>query len=332
MGFSIIDSGATRGKGHILIIEDEPSVRRVLRLLLETEGFQVSEAENGPTGLAMLQQESPDLVILDVMMPGMDGFTVCRKIRDQRRFQKLPVIFLTAKDADESRIMSLDHGANDFLTKPYNSKELVLRVRNNISTSIAQRDANPLTGLPGNNVIEMELRARLDRHQDFAMLYIDLDNFKAYNDTYSYRAGDRVLQLTVDLLEQAIDTHGNPGDFIGHIGGDDFVAITTLEKADAVCDAFKDAFDASILDHYDPEDRARGYVEVENRRYQIERFPLLSVTIALVLTDQYSIDHIAKLNDVVADLKKRGKQIPGSVIVRDQRTSAVPLPRTGSDG
>ena len=250
--FSIIDSGATRGKGHILIVEDEPSVRRVLRLLLETEGYQVSEAENGPTGLALLQQEAPDLVILDVMMPGMDGFTVCRKIREQRRFQKLPVIFLTAKDADESRIMSLDHGANDFLTKPYNSKELLLRVRNHINTSIGQRDANPLTGLPGNTVIEMELRSRLDRHQDFAMVYIDLDNFKAYNDTYSYRAGDRVLQHTVELLEQAIDNHGNKGDFLGHIGGDDFVAITTLDTADAVCNVFKNAFDATILDHYDP--------------------------------------------------------------------------------
>ena len=136
----------------------------------------------------------------------------------------------------------------------------------------------------------------------------------------------------MELLEQAIDSHGSPGDFIGHIGGDDFVAITTLDKADAVCTAFVNAFNASILDHYDPEDRARGYVEVENRRYQLERFPLLSVTVALVETDRYRIDHIAMLNDVVADLKKRGKQIPGSVIVRDQRTSATPLPRTGSDG
>ena len=97
MGFSIIDSGASDRQGHILIVEDEPSVRRVLRLQLEAEGYQVSEAENGPMGLEILQHESPDLVILDVMMPGMDGFTVCRKIREQRRFQKLPVIFLTAK-------------------------------------------------------------------------------------------------------------------------------------------------------------------------------------------------------------------------------------------
>src|SRR5262249_34821841 len=195
-----------------------------------------------------------------------------------------------------------------------------------------QRDANPLTGLPGNAAVELELKTRLDNHQDFALMYIDLDNFKAYNDTYSYRAGDRVIQLTAQLLNQIFDQHGNRGDFIGHIGGDDFVAITTIDKADMVTSTFVQVFDRVVLDHYRPEDRERGYVEVENRRFQMERFPLVSVTIALVETDRYQIDHIAMLNDIVADLKKRGKRIPGSVVVRDQRTSTTPLPRTGSDG
>jgi diguanylate cyclase (GGDEF)-like protein len=332
LGFSLIDPGTTDRSKHILIVEDDPSLRRVLRLLLETEGYRVSEAENGMTGLAILQHESPDLVILDVMMPDMDGYTVCQKIREQRRFQQMPVIFLTAKDAAESRIMSLDNGANDYMTKPYNGRELLLRVRNHVNTGRAQRDANPLTGLPGNTAIELEVRDRLDRQEDFALLYVDLDNFKAYNDTYSYRAGDRVIQLTARILTEVFQEHGNPADFIGHIGGDDFVAITTLDKADAVCEAFKAGFDGKVLEHYNPEDRARGYVEVENRRFQMERFPLVSVTIALVETDRYHIDHIAMLNDVVADLKKRGKRIPGSVVVRDQRTSAPPVTRTGSDG
>ena len=332
MGFSLIDPGTSDRAKHILIVEDDPSLRRVLRLLLEAEGYRVSEAENGPTGLGILQHESPDLVILDVMMPDMDGYTVCQKIREQRRFQQMPVIFLTAKDAAESRIMSLDTGANDYLTKPYNRHELLLRVRNHINTGRAQRDANPLTGLPGNTAIEMEVRSRLDRREEFALLYLDLDNFKAYNDTYSYRAGDRVIQLSAQLLHQVFDAHGNRDDFIGHIGGDDFVAITSLDKADVVCTTFVEEFDRAVLDHYAPEDRARGYVEVENRRYQMERFPLVSVTIALVETDRYQVEHIAMLNDIVSDLKKRGKRIPGSVIVRDQRTSASPLPRTGSDG
>jgi PleD family two-component response regulator len=332
LGFSLIDPGTSDRAKHILIVEDDPSLRRVLRMQLEAEGYRVSEAENGATGLSILQHESPDLVILDVMMPEMDGYTVCQKIREQRRFQQMPVIFLTAKDAAESRIMSLDNGANDYLTKPYNRHELLLRVRNHINTGRAQRDANPLTGLPGNAAIELEVRSRLDRREEFALLYLDLDNFKAYNDTYSYRAGDRVIQLTAQLLNNVFTTYGQPGDFIGHIGGDDFVAITSLDKADAVCEAFVQSFDRAVLDHYGPEDRARGYVEVENRRFQMERFPLVSVTIALVETDRYHIDHIAMLNDVVSDLKKRGKRIPGSVVVRDQRTSAPPVPRTGSDG
>jgi diguanylate cyclase (GGDEF)-like protein len=333
LGFSILDPGtSSRSTHHILIVEDDLSLRRVLRMQLEAAGYQVSEAENGMAGLALLQQETPDLVILDVMMPEMDGYTVCQKIREQRRFHQLPVIFLTAKDQAESRIMSLDNGANDYLTKPYDRHELLLRVRNHINLGHAQRDANPLTGLPGNVAIEMETQARLDRHQDFALLYVDLDHFKAYNDTYSYRAGDRVIQLTAGILLQTFQQFGNPGDFVGHIGGDDFVAITTPDKADAVCNAIVAAFDRKILEHYEPADLARGYVEVENRRYEMERFPLVSVTIALVETDRYHIDHIAKLNDIVTDLKKVGKRIPGSVVVRDQRASAMPEPRTGSDG
>ena len=332
LGFSLIDPGASAEPKHILVFEDDPSVRRVLRMQLEADGYRVSEAENGPIGLDLLEAETPDLIILDVMMPGMDGYTVCRKIREERRFQKLPVLFLTAKHEVESRMLSLDNGANDYLTKPYDRRELLLRVRNHINTSRAQRDSNPLTGLPGNYAIELELKTRLERSEDFALLYIDLDNLKAYNDTYSYRAGDRVIQLTAQLLNQVFDQNGNRKDFIGHIGGDDFVAITTLEKADAICNTFVSAFDCAVLDHYRPEDKARGYVEVENRRFQMERFPLVSVTIALVETDRYQIDHIAMLNDVVADLKKRGKRIPGSVVVRDQRTSAPPVPRTGSDG
>jgi PleD family two-component response regulator len=317
---------------RILVVDDDEWILRMVSTVLRNEKYEIITASDGEEGLATALTTRPDLIILDVMMPGMDGYTVCRKIREERRFQKLPVLFLTAKHEVESRMLSLDNGANDYLTKPYDRRELLLRVRNHINTSRAQRDSNPLTGLPGNYAIELELKTRLERSEDFALLYIDLDNFKAYNDTYSYRAGDRVIQLTAQLLNQVFDQNGNRKDFIGHIGGDDFVAITTLEKADAICNAFVSAFDCAVLDHYRPEDKARGYVEVENRRFQLERFPLVSVTIALVETDRYQIDHIAMLNDVVADLKKRGKRIPGSVVVRDQRTSAPPVPRTGSDG
>jgi diguanylate cyclase (GGDEF)-like protein len=317
---------------RILIVEDDDSLRRVLRIQLEAAGYEISEAENGLRALEVLERETPDLVLLDVMMPEMDGYTACKKIRDQRRLAQLPVIFLTAKDAPESRIMSLGEGANDYMTKPYDRKELLLRVRNLIGWGRAQRDSNPLTGLPGNTAIEMETEARLTRENPFALLYLDLDYFKAYNDYYSYRAGDRVIKLIADTVAEAIERLGNEDDFLGHIGGDDFVAITTPDKAGAICAEIVARFDERILTYYEPKDRERGYVEVENRRFQMERFPLVSVTIVLIESDRYHIDHIAMLNDLVVELKKRGKQMPGSVVVRDQRQVGQDVPRTGSDG
>lgn len=315
---------------RIMVVEDDTGIRRILRFQLETAGYEVVEAPNGIAALETIDQAEPDLVILDFMMPQMNGQAVCRKIREQRRYHDLPIIFLTAKTDAESKIMTLGDGANDYLTKPYDPKELLLRIRNLLGWGQAQRDRNPLTGLPGNLAIESELHSRLLRHSVFAFLYLDLDHFKAYNDYYGYRDGDNVIRLLSEILTESVFCHGGGDDFVGHVGGDDFVVITTPERADDVCAFIISQFDAKVPGLYHPEDRERGFVEVENRRGELERFPVVSVTIAVVETNRYQIDHIAKLNDLVTELKHLGKQRQGSVVVRDQR--AEPLPRTGSDG
>ncbi len=318
---------------RILIAEDDPSIRRILRMQLEAAGYIVFEAEDGTVALEVLKHETPDLVLLDVMMPNMDGKTTCRAIRADRRLSHLPVIFLTAKSTSESKIEGLDEGANDYLTKPYERKELLLRVKNLISWGRAQRYSNPLTGLPGNPSIESEIEDRLTEGRVFAFLYIDMDYFKAYNDYYSYRAGDEVIQLLARVLAQSVEMCGNDDDLVAHVGGDDFVVITTPRKADDVAREVIARFDKQILDHYQPHERDQGYVEIENRRNELERFPLVSVTIALVASDQHQIEHVAQLNDVVAELKRRGKRVQGSVVVRERRqTPPPPMLRTGSDG
>ena len=317
---------------HILVIDDDDGIRGVLRAQLETAGYQVTEAPDGPAGLQSLLEDEPDLVLLDLMMPGMDGHAVCRKIREQRRFQDLPIIFLTANTDNQSRIISLDYGANDFLDKPYDRQELLLRIRNLIGWGQSQRDRNPLSGLPGNTAIEAEIQDRMQKGTHFAFLYLDLDHFKAYNDYYSYRAGDDVIKLMSEILLDVVDQRGERADFVGHIGGDDFVVITAPERAAKICSETIKIFDERILGFYRTKEREQGYVEVENRRYELERIPLVSLTIALVESDRYEISHVAELNDLVAELKHRGKQFSGSVVVRDQREPRPWLGRTGSDG
>jgi len=320
-------------KDRILVVEDDPSIRRILCLQLEMGGYRVMEADNGIAALRLLERELPDLILLDMMMPQMDGNETCRRIREQPRLRHLPVIFLTAKAAQESRILALDEGANDYLTKPYDRTELLLRIKNLIGWGRAQRNSNPLTGLPGNPAIEAEVQGRLDRREPFAFLYLDLDYFKAFNDFYSYRAGDEVIKLMARVLVETIESEGNPEDFVGHVGGDDFVAVTTPGKASTICDEVVTRFDEEILRHYRPAERSRGYVEIENRLHVVERFPLVSVTIALIESERYRIEHMAMLNDVVAEVKRHGKQHPGSVVVRDRREDPPSeILRTGSDG
>jgi diguanylate cyclase (GGDEF)-like protein len=316
---------------QILIVEDDPNIRTILKLQLEGAKYEVLAAEDGRIALEILATSSPDLILLDVMMPNMDGFTTCHHIRSDRRHAHVPIIFLTAKSESQSRIIGLEEGANDYIAKPYDREELLLRVQNLIAWGRAQRHSNPLTGLPGNPSIEAELNGRLGNGAEFAFLYVDLDNFKAFNDYYSYMAGDGVIMLIAKILQEVVAERGGPGDFVGHVGGDDFVVISVPERAGTIADEVVARFDTQILNHYRPEDRERGTVVVANRQGDSEEFPLVSVTIALVESGRHDIQHMAKLNDLVAELKHVGKQHKGSVVVRDRRRPEPQL-RTGSDG
>jgi len=310
-------------KDHVLVVEDDPNIRKILRIQLDRAGYEVTLAEDGEIALRILKDLVPDLILLDVMMPNMDGFAVCREIRADRRHSHVPIIFLTAKTGPQARVDGLLEGANDYIAKPYTQTELLLRIKNLIAWSRAQRHSNPLTGLPGNISIEAEITGRL-AGGDFSFLYIDLDNFKAFNDTYSYRAGDEVIQLIAKTLQEVVSELGTPDDFVGHVGGDDFVVITRPRRSSSIAAEIILRFDRDILDFYRPEDRERGTVLVE--------VSLVGVTIAQVDSDRHEITHLAMLNDIVAELKHHGKQQRGSTVVKERRRTGTPTLRTGSDG
>ncbi len=306
----------------ILVVDDEPHIRKILQFLLEQEGFQVTPAENGEVALEKLKTFTPDLILLDVMMPRMDGFTVLQHLRDNFQTSWIPVIMLTAKGESSEKVRGLKGGANDYLTKPFNHDELMLRMRNMLDWSQAQRDANPLTGLPGNRAIEQEVQRRLQAQAPFSFLYLDIDNFKGFNDYYGYSRGDEAINFLARLLRRCSQEAGDPGDFIGHIGGDDFVAITTPEKSEQLGQRLIDEFDAGVIELYDPEDRERGYVKVRNRAGVDRTLPLISLTVALATDTTGRTQHLAQLSDIAAELKSYGKTIPGSVLVRDRRSTA----------
>ena len=315
---------------RILIVDDERDIRHLLRTNLELEGFQVIEASDGAEAVRMAQDEAPDLIMLDVMMPEMDGIEVCNRLRASFSTRHIPVIMLTARAHRDSRLIGLEKGANDYITKPWDSRELMQRVRNTLEWSSQQRSASPLTGLPGNHSINAEIRRRLGEEHPFALLQIDVDHFKAFNDYYGYGRGDEAIQLLARILSESLYRSGDRSGFVGHIGGDDFVVLCSCDSAEALGEAILEWFNTAASDLYDAEDRSRGFVEVLNRRHVVERFPLMSLTIALVSTDRVPVTHLAQLIDVAQELKAHGKGIPGSVMVGERRRRQDPPADTQS--
>ena len=307
---------------RILITEDEPNLREVLRLQLEHAGYQVLEACDGLQALDVAQREIPDLVLLDVMMPELDGYETCRRLRGQFATRNIPIIMLTAKSRYDDKVQGLEGGANDYVTKPWHAHELMLRVRNVLDWSQQQRSVSPLTGLPGNASIGDELAHRLDSGRPFALLQLDIDHFKAFNDHYGYSRGDVAIRRLAQVLLDAAQRFGGDTSFVGHIGGDDFIVVTGPEFAEDLGEEVLVEFDRQVLALYDTADRERGYIEVRNRQHQIERFPLMSVTIAMVSTERMPVSHAAQLLDIAQELKVHGKGIAGSVLVGERRRTA----------
>jgi len=306
-------------KARILIAEDEPALRDVLRMQLELEDYEVLEAHDGRQALQKATEELPDLLLLDVMMPFMDGYGVCRQLRAQFSTRHIPVVMLTARTDMPAKVHGLEGGANDYVTKPWNRSELMLRIHNVLEWSKQQRSASPLTGLPGNHSINDEIRRRLAAGMRFALLQVDIDHFKAFNDYYGYARGDQAIQMLARILTESVQHYGSADSFVGHIGGDDFVVLTSPDKAETLGEQILEWFNASSRELYDQEDRERGYVEVLSRRHTLERFPLMSLTIALISTDRVPVTHLAELIDIVQELKAHGKAISGSVLIGERR-------------
>lgn len=306
----------------ILVVDDEEHIRKILRFQLEKNGYEVVIAENGEAALKTVRRTMPDLILLDLMMPKIDGFEVCRRLRLDFQTSQIPIIMLTAKSDLPDKIKGLQDGANDYLVKPYSNEELMLRVRNVLEWSQNQKNANPLTGFAGNKAIEKELTRRINGHMPFAFLYIDIDNFKAYNDYYGYQKGDESILFLADIITDAINSLGGQEDFVGHIGGDDFVIVTTPERAEFIGRHIVDEFDKGSLVLMNEEDIRRGYLEIRNRLGEIKRVPLMSLTIALVLNDGERLKHFAQVSDIASELKKFGKGMTGSVVVKERRKEA----------
>lgn len=305
----------------ILVADDERPIRKIIVSHLCHQGYHVVEARDGEEALALAESHQPDLLVLDVMMPGLDGFAVCERLRSDIATRQVPILFLSARREEADVLRGLELGGDHYLTKPFSPAELVGQVQAMLRRIRQERDLNPLSGLPGNVAIVHHAENLLDGDASFAFIYIDLDHFKGFNDSYGFEKGDEVIRGIAGALLTAARTMAPPNPFVGHIGGDDFVVISRKEQAKRYCDALLGAF-AEIRDEfYLPEDRERGAILTRDRRGNPVEYPLLTMSIGVTLSEQHEGISYAELAAFATECKKKAKTQAGHSVYFDRRQS-----------
>ena len=303
---------------RVLVAEDDRDVARYLQTHLTLDGLDVTVVHDGVTALARATSAPPELLIAAMALPGLDGLELVRRLRAQAATTCVPTLLLTARPLGGEKVAGLLAGADDCLVKPFDTLELLARVRTTLRRTADMRALSPLTGLPGNHRIEAEIASLASSGVPYAVCHVDLDEFKSYNDAYGFLRGDALLLALAHCLLAAADRAGEPPVFVGHIGGDDFVLVCTPDQAEPLCQDAARTFDAQVPGHYDAVDAARGHLAVVDRRGDLRQHPLVSVSIGVAPMTGGSRDH----REVVAtasEMKRVAKGRPGSVVAVDQR-------------
>ncbi|MBN1622164.1 MAG: response regulator [Endomicrobiales bacterium] len=303
----------------ILVVDDEPNLREMLSDFLSQEGFVVVTATNGEEGLRKIYEESPDLIILDCAMPVLDGYELLERMRTDPLLLNKPVIMLTVQSSETDEIRGLRLGVDDYLTKPFKPSVLIARVNSILERKAQSISVNPLSFLPGNQAIKAEAEKRIAQNIPFAIIYIDIANFKSFNDRYGFVRGDEVIKNTANILIHTLQEFGQKGDFVGHIGGDDFIVIARPDKYVNISERIIELFDKSVTNFYDEEDKKRGYIISKDRSGNEKKFPIMTIQLAVIMTEHTKINHYGELSEIASELKKIAKQSDHSTYVTDRR-------------
>lgn len=312
----------------ILIVEDDAIIRKLLEKLLTAEGYSVSSVGRGDAVRAALDGALPSLMLLDWSLPGKTGIDVLRELRADTRpkLRELPIIMLTAHDQVDDKIEGMDAGVDDYVSKPYNDRELVARIRAAIKRRQETLEASPLTGLPGNHAIHEELEKRVAAAAPLAVAYLDIDNFKVYNDLYGFERGDEAIRRVAEILEDVVP------DFIGHIGGDDFIFLSTPARVEAEASEILRRFRGAVPTMYEADDVARGSIRGEDRQGVARDFPLMTLSIVAVTNERFALTHPAEIAKVSAEMKHYAKSQGGDGFYKDRRASVSRIVRKSEIG
>jgi PleD family two-component response regulator len=289
------------GKGRILVVEDDFDISNMLRIYFSGQGYEVQVAPRGGDALTLTRKQLPQLIVLDIMLPDMNGYDVCRELRSTTRTSHIPIIFLTQKDERSDKIAGLELGADDYITKPFDIEELKLRVKNQIERAERDNYTDPNSGLPSSSLIEEKLRELMREDHVWTYLDIKIANFEAFKDVYGFVAGNEVLRFIALIMGEVLDELGTPNDFVGHAGSDNFVTVTYSEKSDTLIKRLVERFAEEVQQHYSFIDRERGFMMKDS-----DKVPLMTLAVGSISNATRQFADIREITELAAENRRRG--------------------------
>lgn len=314
------DPGAPERTELILVVDDDEDIARFIEVNLRLEGFDVLVAHDGSDALDLIQNAHPALAVVDLMMPEVDGLELTRRLRANPMTASMPIIMLTARGLTVDKVLGLTAGADDYLVKPFDTLELVARVKSTLRRNQEYREVSPLTGLPGNTRILHEIAERVRGGADYAVCHVDIDRFKSVNDAYGFARGDEFISALARSLYRAVIDVGLPPAFLGHIGGDDFVIVCTPHQVRPLTEKAVADFESVADQLYDPIDAERGYLELADRRGEVRQARLVTISIGVALSTNRRYSDPREVVAVASEMKTVAKTQPGSYVAVDRRT------------
>ncbi|OGO37495.1 MAG: hypothetical protein A2W35_10735 [Chloroflexi bacterium RBG_16_57_11] len=292
------------GKARLLIVEDDIDIANMLKIFFTGFQYEIDVALRGAEALEKTRQNLPHLIVLDIMLPDIDGFEVCRILRTNIRTSHVPIIFLTQKDERSDKLQGLELGADDYITKPFDIEELKLRVQRAITRAEQQSLTDPRSGLPAGRLIEEQLR-RIIRQEGWSLMDLRIRYFDAFKEVYGFVAGDDVLRFTAMLLGEVVDEVGTPDDFIGHAGSDNFIVITTERASPQMRRRLKERFAEEVLPHYSFIDRDRGFIVTKNPDGKEAETDLMTLAIGDVSPSRFEFTDIREITELAAEERRK---------------------------
>lgn len=306
-------------KQDFYCISEDAGLIALVQGLWPPEEVQWTIFERGRGAIERLFNEPPDLLLVDNTIADYDGLELVKLVKSENVYRQVPVIICLNTDDGGDMLDFSQVEVDDFLIRPVSEREAKARISLTLYRAVRELDANPLTKLPGNTSIINRIQDLIDRQEDFALIYADLDHFKSFNDKYGFSRGDEVLMMSARVIVNTIRAFVGADSFVGHVGGDDFVIILPTDKAEAACQRIVESFDSIVPHFYDPEDRRLGKIRSTDRQGNVCDFPFIAISLGVVFNEDGRLEHYGEASQIAMNLKKKAKETLGSSYVIDRR-------------